>query len=308
MNNRITEESNIFNQYKVVAEAAKTQVDPKAKFGTKPGKPATDLPDHNDPIPAKPFVQDDSGPAEADNFKKDIVDPKTIKPGKSVYEPEKFSNTIGKSVKESINNFMNSKSVFDKLYEQVMGEGDLDQLDAQQLGVGPEVGAEGEMGAEVGGEEVTLTLSREDAEKLHGILASALEAAGGEEEGAGEEGAGEGEGESEDAGSEDNQEPALGEGIEAQEIGHALVGSGVKGGAPTPVTGSSNVVKGTVTGGAKAGKAGDGKVTDKVGNDGEKGHALVGSGVAGGAPTSVKGKANVVNSRIKGNNQDAFSV
>ena len=42
---------------------------------------------------------------------------------------------------------------------------------------------------------------------------------------------------------------------------------------------------------------GDGKVTDKVGNDGEKGHALVGAGVKGGAPTSPKGKANVVASK-----------
>jgi hypothetical protein len=43
--------------------------------------------------------------------------------------------------------------------------------------------------------------------------------------------------------------------------------------------------------------AGDGKVTDKVGNDGEKGHALVGAGIKGGAPTSPKGKANVVASK-----------
>jgi hypothetical protein len=65
------------------------------------------------------------------------------------------------------------------------------------------------------------------------------------------------------------------------------------------VSSGSNCVPGEVTtAGKKAGKAGDGKVTDKVGNDGDKGHALVGSGVSGGAPTSVKGKANVVNSKI----------
>ncbi|NBW57092.1 hypothetical protein EBR43_04775, partial [bacterium] len=44
----------------------------------------------------------------------------------------------------------------------------------------------------------------------------------------------------------------------------------------------------------------DAKVTDKVGNDGDKGHALVGAGVKGGAPTPVKGKANVVPGVIKG--------
>ena len=54
---------------------------------------------------------------------------------------------------------------------------------------------------------------------------------------------------------------------------------------------------GDVTKGLVSHGAGDGKVTDKVGNDGEKGHALVGAGVKGGAPTSPKGKANVVASK-----------
>jgi len=65
------------------------------------------------------------------------------------------------------------------------------------------------------------------------------------------------------------------------------------------LTSKNNKVHSTVTK-AGHGKGGDGKVTDKVGNDGDKGHALVGSGVKGGAPTPVKGKANVVSGVIKG--------
>jgi hypothetical protein len=85
--------------------------DPKAKHGTKPGKPLKSLPE----VKAKttdsekvkePFFHKDSGPANADGFKSP-VDPKTNKGKENHYEPEKFSNTDEKSVKENINNWNN---------------------------------------------------------------------------------------------------------------------------------------------------------------------------------------------------------
>jgi hypothetical protein len=107
--------------------------------------------------------------------------------------------------------------------------------------------------------------------------------------------------------SEDNEEIATEE-IEAEDIGHALVNA-KKGQELTKVSSGSNKVASTLTSLAKTGKGGDAKVTDKVGTEGEKGHALVGSGVKGGAPTSTKGKANVVSGVIKGGgkgDQDFF--
>jgi len=131
-----------------VYEAVKTSKvsDPKAKFGTKPGKPMQAIPTvkakeplTSDHKPKQPFFHKDSGPENADNFNKNIVDPKTNKGKENVYEPEKFSDNIEKKVKESINNFMNNKSIFDKLYEEVMGgTEDAEALDAQELGIGPE--------------------------------------------------------------------------------------------------------------------------------------------------------------------------
>lgn len=81
---------------------------------------------------------------------------------------------------------MSNKSLFEKLFEEVM------QDDAEALGLpsGEEGGAEGGMeefgGEEQGGEEeVTFTLDRATAQKLHDVLGSIL--GGGEEEGEGEE-------------------------------------------------------------------------------------------------------------------------
>lgn len=80
---------------------------------------------------------------------------------------------------------MSNKSLFEKLFEEVM------QDDAEALGLpsGEEGGQEGGMeefgGEEEGGEEVTFTLDRATAQKLHDVLGSIL--GGGEEEGQGEE-------------------------------------------------------------------------------------------------------------------------
>lgn len=233
----------------------------------------------------KAFVHKDSGPAAAGGFNKNAIDPKTAKEDNH-YSPQKFSSALEKTEAEDINNGM-SKSIFDKLYEDVMKD------DALDLGI--QAGPEGEAGDTAGdtmegGDEVTLTLPRDVAQKLHDMLMNVL---GAEADDAGEEDiGGETDGEAEDAGTEDeiqNVEVA-GEATAIEELpdskGQTLTSKNNKVHAP----------------GIKAGhgKGGDGKVTDKVGNDGDKGHALVGSGVKGGAPTSVKGRANVVSSVVKG--------
>jgi hypothetical protein len=75
---------------------------------------------------------------------------------------------------------MSNKSLFEKLFEEVM------QDDAEALGLPSGEGSEGademggeDFGSEEGGDEVTLTLDRATAQKLHDLLGGIL---GGEEE------------------------------------------------------------------------------------------------------------------------------
>ena len=168
-----------------------------------------------------------------------------------------------------------SKSIFDKLFEDVMGVdgADTEAKDALDLGVGAEAEAVAEEG------DVTITLSRDLAKKLHDVLMGVLGAEAPEAEG-------DAKGESEDAEghSNDAEEMVAGEATELTEVKPA---------AGLSLTDKNNKV-GDETGKLVAKGGGDGKVTDKVGNDGDKGHALVGAGVKGGTPTSPKGKANVV--------------
>jgi len=274
--------------------------DPKAKFGTKPGKPLHAIPSvkiteplQDDGQPAQPYFHKDSGPENADGFNKNIVDPKTNKGEDNHYEPEKFSNNVKKKVKENINNFMNNKSIFDKLYEDVMGgEGqpqDMEALDAQQLDI--------DTGDEGAKSEAEMN-SKELIAKALELLQLAHEKCPADEDVTDEEGAGE---ENSEMGHEQQEEAreVAGEAVDAEEVGHAVVDAEKLNKGLNKVSSGSNVVPSEVsTAGKKAGKGGDGKYTDKVGADGEKGHALVGGGVSGGAPTSVKGKANVVSSKI----------
>jgi len=208
-------------------------------------------------------------------------------------------------------------SNFDKLYEAVMSEDDV------ELGITGDQSGAAEVAPAATGEEQELTpkehLSKaiELLQKLQSLDLIPDEAGGEEDAEAAsdedyeaaasdEDAEEEGEDESED---EDSEEIATEE-VEAEDIGHALVNA-KKGQELTKVSSGSNKVASTVSSLAKGGKGGDAKVTDKVGTDGEKGHALVGSGVKGGAPTSTKGKANVVSSVIKGGgkgDQDLFQA
>jgi len=286
--------------------------DPRAKFGTKPGKPTSSLPEvkikkplQNDGQPKQPFFHKDSGPENADGFKKEIADPLKVADKDNHYDLKKFSDNLKKSVKEDINNFMKDKSIFDKLYEDVMGGSpEQDQLDAVELDIKPE--GEGDAASD----EVSFSLPRDVAQKLHDALGSIL---GGEGEAEGEA-EGETEGEAEEMGASEAEEgekeekdEVAGEAVDAEVVGHPVVDGEKLSKGLNKVSSGSNVVPSEVsTAGKKAGKGGDSKVTDKVGDDGDLGHPLVNQ-KKGGAD-SVKGKSNVVNSRIKGNNQSAFNV
>jgi len=192
-------------------------------------------------------------------------------------------------------------SNFDKLYEAVMSEDDV------ELGItGAQPGA-AEVAPAATGEETELT-PKEHLAKAIELLQKlqSLDLIPDESEAEGE-----GESASDEEGewsSEDNEEIATEE-IEAEDIGHALVNA-KKGQELTKVSSGSNKVASTATTLAKTGKGGIGDVNNPVDGSGkEQGHALVGSGVKGGAPTSTKGKANVVSGVIKGGgkgDQDFF--
>jgi len=179
------------------------------------------------------------------------------------YKGEESEETIKESrkiAKASINNFMRKKSIFDKLYENVMGqpEGGMpmgsEMDDANELDA---LGIEGESeGMEETGEEVTFTLDRDTAQKLIDVLQAAI---GGEEEVGGEAeyegGAEEGDTEEAEEGFWDEDEEDLGADNLSKEVNY----------------GKNNKVGNlkTQSGGASS------AYTDKVGSDGDHGHALV---------------------------------
>jgi len=238
----------------------------------------------------KAFVQKDSGPENADGFKKDLIDPKTEKK-ENFFEPKKFSQNYEKTEVQTINNCM-SKSIFDKLYEDVMSDQtvDTDTTDAAALGLPSVDAGEGEAK-----EEVTLTLPHDMAVKLHELIAACIGGDEASDEDKSDEAGAEGsEMDVASMGDEDNEEKKEDEDDEVAKEATEL--KEVPASAGQSLQKKDNKV-GDTTKGLVSHGAGDGKVTDKVGNDGDKGHALVGSGVKGGASTSPKGKANVVNSK-----------
>lgn len=104
---------------------------------------------------------------------------------KDLTKREKISETPEKISSRDINKFNMSKSLFEKLFEDVMGETDVDlgAAASDEAALGIEGGDD--FGGEESGDEVTFTLDRATAEKLHAALGSIL--GGGEVEEAGEE-------------------------------------------------------------------------------------------------------------------------
>jgi hypothetical protein len=216
--------------------------------------------------------------SQPDNLEEDEESEKTDKPKKGMFtkgkkpvkkdkdkESEETIKESRKIAKASINNFMRKKSIFDKLYENVMGqpEGGMpmgsEMDDANELDA---LGIEGEgEGMEETGEEVTFTLDRDTAQKLIDVLQAAI---GGEEEGGfgDEEGdteleddMEEGEPEEAEEGFWDEDEEDLGADNLSKEINY----------------GKNNKVGNLKTQSGSATSA----YTDKVGSDGDHGHALV---------------------------------
>ena len=191
-------------------------------------------------------------------------------------------------------------SNFDKLYEAVMSEDDV------ELGITDAQPGTADVAPAATSEETELTPKEHLAKAIE--LLQKLQSldlipddVGGDESASDEdyEMSSSDEDAEETDDSEDEDGEMATEEIEAEDLGHALVNA-KKGQELSKVSSGSNKVASTVTSLAKNGKGGDSKVTDKVGTEGERGHALVGSGVKGGAPTSTKGKANVVPGVIKG--------
>jgi len=235
----------------------------------------------------KAFFHKDSGPENAEGVK-DIIDPKTAKDN-NAFEPKKFSQNTGKSVKENINTFM-SKSVFDKLFEDVMKD------DALDLGIN--VGPEGEQGdtetpgeAEASG-DVTFTLPRDVAQKLHDVLMAALESG---EEAPSDEASAEGEVDTSDEDEEkkddkkEDKEDVAGEAVDLEELPDSKGQS---------LQSKNNKVPGTL-GSAKSGKA-HAAVKGEVDGKGKdlpdsKGHVLTAKNnkVAGVVKGGGKGEQNL---------------
>lgn len=221
------------------------------------------------------------GPDSTEGYVKDLIDKKnkkikddnlydidelsqdeTSEDTKKETKSKKLTTESQKIVRQSINNFMRKKSLFDRLYENVMTPG------APESDMGGEMDQEQELDAlgiedegledDMGGDEVTFTLDRATAQKLHDVLMSVLE--GGEED-LGDEGDFDmgGEDEGDDMGGDDFGDE------DEEELGHTLVN------AKQVDMGKNNKVGNlkVKSGGASS------AYTNKVGDDGDHGHALV---------------------------------
>lgn len=117
----------------------------------------------------------EAGPEASEEFEPSPNDIKNEKKKDSAYNEEKLSNPV-KMEENNINNstMRENKSTFDRLYEDVMGDEEID------MGMPDDLGGEDELGGEEGGDTVTLELPREVAEQLRDELDGLL--GGGEDE------------------------------------------------------------------------------------------------------------------------------
>lgn len=161
-----------------------------------------------------------------------------------------------KNVKEGINNLTKDKvmtedkSIFDKLFEQVMGEADDEEL---ELGIDLD-GAEDE---DHGGDEdgkVTITLDKDLAAKLHEVLMDVLE--GGEEEA-----------DEEPADDAEEGSYGYGEDVDPVEEENQHTKQGEKPGDDPSTGGGETTDPADDSLGGKSAGSGDVPVTDKVGSE-----------------------------------------
>lgn len=211
------------------------------KMGTKPGKGAVDLNSKEAQDIQNTGSEGNTDPVYEIDGVNEPVDPKKTKGKPNAYYPEKYSSEkfdekVEKGYKESIN--INMKSVFDKLFEEVMdGQESNEELDALGIETGDE-------GAGEESSEVTITLDKDMAKQLCDILQAAM---------------GDDEAEPEDMEHEDYEEAEededgdegeeVEEAVEADDLGHTLVNA--------KETGLKNPKNNKVT------KTGAGKVASK---------------------------------------------
>ena len=248
------------------------------KMGTKPGPGAVDLNSKDaKKIQHTGNVGTTEPVYEIEGMEKPI-DPKHKKgkkkgKEKNLYEPEKYSSEkfdekVEKGYKESIN--INMKSVFDKLFEEVMdGQESNEELDALGIEAGDE-------GAGEDSDEITITLDKDMAKQLCDILQAAM---GDESDDADEAEDMEHEDyeemeEAEEEG-EDDEDEEVEEAVEADDLGHALVNA--------KDTGLKNPKNNKVTkvgAGKVSSKKGDSKLKGQTGDEdgSNKGHDLVNTG------------------------------
>ena len=118
-------------------------------------------------MPKDTFPKSSDVVREPGSFKKS--GPQNVKGLNKAKKNKKFSQKSKKIVREDINSFM---SIFDRLYEDVMNN---DELDINTgIGMGPE-GSAGDsdsldLGSDLGGDEVTITLDKDLAKKLLDVL------------------------------------------------------------------------------------------------------------------------------------------
>jgi hypothetical protein len=274
-----------------VLTEAKKNFPPKDTFAT-PGKKVTDNVIPKNLKTAKAF--DSRGPLANENGKA-LVKPlerKDTKGKKTFSGVEKFSESPEKKEVGTINNFMN-KSIFDRLYEDVMSDNiaqpnDTEGHDAEALDL---------PGTEEHEGEVTITLDRELAAKLHDALMTVL---GSEEEQHGEE---EGELEGLEGSEDEESNDTLPEATELKELN--VPGNLAKGGQhPWSKTGAKdNQVKDSWTTHHVDGNFGEGEIDGTVD---AKGKRVSLYGAADGAPdsadtTSVPAKPVPVDSKVSKN-------
>ena len=202
------------------------------------------------------------------------------------------SKKSGKSVGEQINTSTimsdEPKNIFDKLYSTIM-EGDDPFADLDSMG-GDDLGGEDELGGDdeldIGGDEVTLSLPRDLAEKLHEALMDQL---GGSEEGE------EDMGEEDPFGSDDDE--MLGDAVVSQPDPKPLGGHGDRSHPDAGNTSSGgNKVKSSKTGSPDGGSAHGGDIKEDpdpkpLGGHGDRDHPDAGNVSSGSNRVKNTGKA-----------------
>ena len=271
--NTLNEIADIYLNKDIINEKAHTD-----KVGK--SKPGDELEDEKkaSKSPAK-----NTGPEAAENYES-----KVNEAGTSGKRDEKNHFSTGKSANESINNrdMSKKKSIFDKLYEDVLGGDDDMDMDAGFDSFGDDEGFGDD--EDSGDDEVTLTLPRDLAEKLYDALSSQMEDDDVEDIEDTED-----MDELDEYSSDDEDDEMMHEAPEAQDLGHAVVSDLDRGN----LKGKNNKVSGSGSAHRSGkGSGGDGKVKQGDGKPSELGDH---SG-------QLTGKNNKVAGRVKGRDQELF--